>query len=87
MQEEEARQAQLALELREEEAREKEEEARRLHEELAEANRKTAENQRALSEVLAPPTVDHITENDVEESHEDNMEGGECMGRDAGCTQ
>lgn len=72
--EEEARQAQHALELREEEAREKEEEARRLQEELEDARRKMEENQRALSEVLAPPVV-HVTENDVEESHEDNMEG------------
>ena len=78
-QEEEARQAQEALEQREEEARVKEEEARRLQEELEDARRKMEENQRALSEVLAPPVV-HVTENDVEESHEENMEGGEWRG-------
>ena len=54
----------------------KEEEARRLQEELEDARRKMEENQRALSEVLAPPVV-HVAENDVEESHEENMEGGE----------
>ena len=77
-QEEEARAAQQELELREEEARIKEEEARRLQEELEEARKKMEENQRALSEVLAPPAVIHVTENDVDESREDNMEGGEC---------
>ena len=72
--------AQAELELREEEARQKEEEARRLQEELEEARKKMEENQRALSEVLAPPpSVIHVVrENDVDESREDNLEGGEC---------